>query len=256
MSTQAFNGTYLKPLFHQIEQLRTDGAYRPLPAPVRSSSLATDDAPLGPYAAAHLICTSYTAGLAHADALRRLTLAGEVDPTSPFTLLRGALENFATGIWLLTGPDRSERRRRALSLWDEDMRNRYQHEQDTGQVPAPPGMSGAQRCDEIRSLASQLALAPLTAPKTHAILLEAAPAAGLTAVRVGAAWRAASGFAHGRYWPNLRASQPHAALAADDRGVHTFALVIDEDQHKPLAQYCCTMLNWLQESYRARSTAH
>ncbi|MFF7977403.1 hypothetical protein [Streptomyces sp. NPDC007905] len=41
------------------------------------------------HSAAHLIRSSYSAGLAHADALRRLT-AGEVDPTSPWTLLRGA----------------------------------------------------------------------------------------------------------------------------------------------------------------------
>ncbi|WP_406210884.1 hypothetical protein OG331_51495 [Streptomyces sp. NBC_01017] len=183
MSTQAFNGAYLLPLFQEIEQLRDEGAYRQLPKPAPSSSLAADDAPLGAYATAHLIRAAYTAGLAHADALRRLTLAGEVDPTSPWTLLRGSLENLATGLWLLSGPDRAERRRRALSLWDEDMRNRHQHEQDTGHTPAPGGMTGAQRRAEIRALADQLGLAPLTAPKAHQIILAAAPAAGLTAVR-------------------------------------------------------------------------
>ncbi|MDQ0784562.1 hypothetical protein [Streptomyces sp. B3I8] len=104
MSTQAFSGAYLLPLFHAIEQARADGAYRQLPDPDPASSLAADDAPLGPYAAAHLIRASYTAGLAHADALRRLTAAGEVDATSPWTLLRGALENFVTALWLLDGP--------------------------------------------------------------------------------------------------------------------------------------------------------
>ncbi|MFE5406953.1 hypothetical protein ACFQ9Z_37880 [Streptomyces sp. NPDC056580] len=215
---------------------------------------AADDAPLGPYAAAHLIRTSYTAGLAHADALRRLILAGEIDPTSPWTLLCGALENFATGLWLLEGSSRDERRRRALSLWDEDMRNRHQHEQDTGHLPTGGGTTGAQRRADIRAIADGLGLAPLTAPKTHQILLAAAPAAGLTAVTVCAAWRAASGFAHGRYWPNLRASQPRAAREGTD-GVHTFALVIDEDQHRPLAEHCHTMLRRPQERYHARATA-
>ncbi|MFJ4950776.1 hypothetical protein [Streptomyces sp. NPDC088760] len=98
MSTQAFQGAYLMPLFHAVEQDRGDGAYRQLPAPDPASSLATDDAPLGPYAGAHLIRASYTAGLTHTDALRRLTVAGEIDPTSPWTLLRGALENFATAL--------------------------------------------------------------------------------------------------------------------------------------------------------------
>ncbi|MEW2077270.1 hypothetical protein AB0941_27255 [Streptomyces sp. NPDC013433] len=51
MSTQAFNGAYVLPLFSEIEQARVDGASRPLHAP--ASSLATDDAPLGLYAASH-----------------------------------------------------------------------------------------------------------------------------------------------------------------------------------------------------------
>lgn len=67
------------------------------------------------------------------------------------------------------------------------------------------------------------------------------------------AGRAASGFAHGRYGRNRRASQPRAALPADDNGVHTLALVIDEDQHQPLAHYCDTMLNRLQGTYHARA---
>ncbi|WP_406368210.1 hypothetical protein OG788_46900 [Streptomyces sp. NBC_00647] len=255
MSTQAFNGAYLLPLFETIEQARGEGAYRQLPAPHPASSLAADDATLGPYAIAHLVQNSHTAGLAHADALRRLTVAGEVDPISPWTLLRGALENFATGLWLLDGAGRDERRHRALSLWDEDMRNRHQHEQDTGHQPSGAGKTGAERRAEIKDIADRLGLPPLTRPGTLQILLAAAPSAGLTAIKVGAAWRAASGFAHGRYWPNLRASQPRAAFQADN-GIHTLALVIDEDQHRPLAQYCHSMLRRLQEHYTARAQAH
>lgn len=55
MSTQAFNGAYLQPLFQTIEQARGEGAYRQLPVPHPASSLAADDAPLGPYAIAHLV---------------------------------------------------------------------------------------------------------------------------------------------------------------------------------------------------------
>ncbi|MFE4960742.1 hypothetical protein ACFRCW_44215 [Streptomyces sp. NPDC056653] len=134
------------------------------------------------------------------------------------------------------------------------MRNRQQHETDTGHLPSGGGMTGAQRRAEIRALADWLGLAPLTAPRTHQILLSAAPAAGLSVVKVCAAWRAASGFAHGRYWPNLRASQPRAAIAGDD-GVHTVAFVIDEDQHRPLTEYCRVMLLRLQERYEVRAQA-
>ncbi|MGW4198846.1 hypothetical protein [Streptomyces sp. NPDC005004] len=112
--SQAFQGAYRLPLFHAIEQARGEHAYRQLPVPAPTSGLAADDAPLDLYCAAHLIQNSYTAGLAHADALRRLTAADEIDPTNPWTLLRGALENFATGLWLLDGTGRSGRRRRAV----------------------------------------------------------------------------------------------------------------------------------------------
>lgn len=152
-------------------------------------------------------------------------MAGEVDPIRPCSLLRGALENFATGLWLLDGVGRDKRRHRALSLWDEDMRNRHQHEEDTGHRPSRAGKTGAERRAEIKDIADRLGLPPLTRPGTLQILLAAAPSAGLTVIKVGAVWRAASGFAHGRSWPNLRASQPRAALQADN-GIHTLALVI------------------------------
>ncbi|MFB6755716.1 hypothetical protein ACFCX6_32920 [Streptomyces sp. NPDC056353] len=181
-------------------------------------------------------------------------MAGEVDPISPWSLLRGALENSATGLWLLDGVGRDERRHRALSLWDEDMRNRHQHEEDTGHQPSGAGKTGAERRAEIKDIADRLGLPPLTRPGTLQILLAAAPSAGLT-VKVGAVWRAASGFAHGRYSPTLRASQPRAALQADN-GIHTLALVIDEYQHRSLAQYCHSMLRRLHEHYTARAHAH
>ncbi|MGA5424919.1 hypothetical protein [Streptomyces lavendulocolor] len=250
-----FKFAYLEPLFEDIVGLREEGAYRQLPAPQASSSLATDDAPLGMYSASTLIRSSFTAGVAHADALRRLVLHGEVDPTSPWTLLRGALENFATGVWLLSGSGRSERRRRALSLWDEDMRNRHQHERDTGYQPDVGGMTGAQRRGQIRAIADRLSLAPLTAPKANQVLLDAAPAAGLTAVKVCATWRAASGFAHGRYWPNLRVSMPIDAVRGGPDH-YLAALVIDESEHRKLAQYTRALLQNVQARYLARSTTH
>ncbi|MFF2206171.1 hypothetical protein [Streptomyces sp. NPDC058145] len=54
----------------------------------------------------------------------------------------------------------------------------------TGHLPCGGGLAGAQRLAEIRALADQLGLAPLTASRSHQILLTAAPAAGLTAVKV------------------------------------------------------------------------
>ncbi|MEU7101844.1 hypothetical protein AB0A66_26425 [Streptomyces longwoodensis] len=44
------------------------------------------------------------------------------------------------------------------------MRNRQQHETDTGHLPSGDGLSGAQRRTEIRALADHFGPVPLTAP--------------------------------------------------------------------------------------------
>ncbi|MFK0238556.1 hypothetical protein [Streptomyces vinaceus] len=130
--------------------------------------------------------------------------------------MRGALENFATAVWILGGNDRTERRRRTLALWREDMRNRAQHEEETDHQPGPGGKTGRERRQDIADIALSLGIptASLSKPEAGKIIEAAAENAGLKAREVSAAWRAASGFAHGRYWPNLRASMPSTPCAA------------------------------------------
>ncbi|MFC8175551.1 hypothetical protein [Streptomyces sp. NPDC057325] len=254
--SREFKYACLQPLFKDVEQRRGPGAYRQLPAPDPSSSLATDDKPLGMYAAATLIRSSYSAGLAHADALRRLAQAGEIDPQSPWTLLRGALENFATAAWILGGGDRGEHRRRALALWREDMRARARHEEDTAHIPEPDGMSGRERRQEIADLALSLSIpvSSLAKPEAGKVIAEAARSAGLREREVSAAWRAASGFAHGRYWPNLRTATP-AGAAQSGPDHHLIALVLDETRHRPPAQHTRALLHHLEEQYKARAAS-
>ncbi|WP_338907071.1 hypothetical protein [Streptomyces nigra] len=244
---------YLLPLFDAVTPYRAEGHFRQLPEPAPRSSLATDDSPLKHYAGNHLIRTSFAAGLFHVDALRRLvTDSGQIDPSSPWTLLRGALENFATAVWLLSGKDRSERRTRALALWDEDMRNRGQHERDVQHVVTGQGKSGAERRQEIEQLATALSLTPLPSPKAGAIIEAAAKEAGLNPVRVRASWRVASGFAHGRFWPNLRAAEARGAIPTADG--YLVAMVINDDELERLAKACLKLLEHAEGRYAARNS--
>ncbi|MGW4493556.1 hypothetical protein [Streptomyces sp. NPDC004376] len=246
---------YLQPLFTEVQSLRGEDAYHQLPAAQPSSSLAADDAPLGSYSALTLIRNSFTAGLAHADALRKIVVHGEIDPTSPWTLMRGSLENFATAAWLLEGKNRTERRSRSLRLWREDMRNRAQHEEDTSHIPEPGGKTGRERVQEIDDLAISLGISDVRAKPAAGMLIgEAAAGADLEPQQVTAAWRAASGFAHGRYWPNLRMSTPRDATQ-DGPDRYLVALVIDEQQHRPLTHYTYTLLQHVQTRYMARAAA-
>lgn len=244
---------YLLPLFQAVAPYRADGHFRQLPEPAPRSSLATDDAALKPWGGSILIRTSFAAGLFHVDALsRNVTMTGQIDPSSPWTLLRGALENFATAVWLLSGKDRSERRARALALWREDMRNRGQHEKDVQHVVTGQGKSGEQRRQEIEQLATTLSLDPLPGHQAGAIIAAAAKEAGLDPVRVQASWRVASGFAHGRFWPNLRAATPRSAIPTADG--YLVGMVINDDELERLAKACLTLLEHTTQRYAARAT--
>ena len=248
------NMAFFSPLFEAAEAAVGDGYIRPLPEPAPGSTLANDDAPLGIWRSSLLVRNSWNAGISHVFALCRLVaVASHVDPNSPWTLLRGALENFSTAAWLMSGV-RGERQHHALSLWAEDMRNRGQHENDTEFVPKAPGKTGSERRQEVRQVAARLSLPQLTAPKAGDIIKVAARAATLDPTETLASWRVASGFAHGRYWPLLRASDPRAATP--NQYGHLIALVMADEQVKPLSDACLTLLNFVADRYAERSTGH
>jgi hypothetical protein len=153
----------------------------------------------------------------------------------------------------MTGANQSERRRRALCLWAEDMRNRGQHEDDTQHVPRDGGKTGNERRQDILKLGIDLGLGALANPKAGDIIKSAAKAAGLDATSIQASWRVASGFAHGRYWPNLRAAELQGiALMA---GGVLAKVAVDDAELKKLADACRDLLKSAERRYTARCTS-
>ncbi|MEV6859369.1 hypothetical protein AB0M89_37060 [Streptomyces microflavus] len=247
--------SYLTPLFKAAAAYREDDHFLSLPEVAEHSSLAKDDEPLGARGAAKFVRSSFEAGLIHVEAFAQLvTVAQHVDPHSPWTLLRGALEDFATAAWLLAGQNREERRHRVLRLWAEDFRNRDQYERDTNHVPGPGGKSGAERREEVKHLAQTLGLPKLTKPEATRIIYEAAASAGLAPTPTQALWRVASGFAHGRFWPDLRASKIRNGIPLPDGGalVH---IVVDDIRLEEMAETCRKLLEHTASQYTAASSA-
>ncbi|MEU0206625.1 hypothetical protein [Streptomyces canus] len=114
-------------------------------------------------------------------------------------------------------------------------------------------MTGAQRRAEVRAIADHLALAPVAAPRTHQILLAAAPTAGLTGARVGAAGgrppappTAATGPTCAPPSPARPSPGPTASTPLLWSSART------STGHWP---YCRIMLRRLQEHYNARAQA-
>ncbi|HEV2634514.1 MAG TPA: hypothetical protein VGX23_05175 [Actinocrinis sp.] len=245
--------SYLLPLFIAVKPWSGPDGEIPRPGAQPRSSLAADDVSLGSWRVSILANSTLSAGLMHVHALIQLvTVAKVVDPYSPWTLLRAALENFATSAWLLSGT-RNERWGRALSLWHEDFHNRAQHEQDTGRRPSGPrAKSGEQRRNEVKALADSLGLA-IQKPGAGQIITIAAGYAGLNADQTRASWRVASGFAHGRFWPNMSAAQPWGATPLSDG--YLFALVLNDNELERLANACKALFEYALSRYQARSLA-
>lgn len=104
--------SYLVPLFAAAAAHRADDHFTLLPEPAAHSSLATDGEPLKPLGLRQVRPVLLLRFLMHVEALTKLvTVAGQIDPFSPWTLLRGALENFATAVWLLDGRTMTSRPR-------------------------------------------------------------------------------------------------------------------------------------------------
>ncbi|MFE0134051.1 hypothetical protein ACFWY6_21175 [Streptomyces sp. NPDC059037] len=246
--------SYLGPLFDAAAVHRADDHFVPPPEPAVGSSLAQDDEPLKSWGVANFVRSSLTAGLFHVEALNKLvTVVRKVDPYSPWTLLRCVLENFATAVWLLEGQTCDGRRHRALSLWDEDFRNRAQHEADVHHVvTGPDEKTGEQRRQEVKQLADNLGLCPLSTPRAGEIIVTAASTAGLDPEQTRASWRVASGFAHGRFWPHLRAAEPTGVVSTP--GGRLISFQVDDKQLESLATACRTLLEHTARQYASRST--
>jgi hypothetical protein len=248
----------LTQLFSRIEPYISEDGVVPLPEPEPRSSLAADTTSLRGKWITTPIHSSFSAGIEQAYMLQRTIVDLKIIGTvAPYALLRSALENFAHMTWLLDGSSRDERRIRALQTWAHDMKERSKHEREMGYVPQPPAKSGSDRRDEIIDLAARLGLpesrvgANLT---TYDVIRSVAQSAGYTATEPLAAWRMASGFVHGRFWPNLRASEPTALLPM--KGGVGVRYVIDDEKFDEVAKWCDRFLERATSLYFKRARNH
>lgn len=174
------------------------------------SLLASDDEASGPYRVSYVVHSGLISGIDHLHALKSLVLdAGVLHVAAPFSLIRGALENFATAAWVLNGQTQAERVSRALRWQAKDIK-------DSDRATSGKGIPGARPLEDRWGPLDEVA-------DTHSLgrayrngytsteAVEAAEAA-FPDLRFGVLfpWQLCSGFAHGRPW---------AIYGASERGV-------------------------------------
>ncbi|RFS85974.1 hypothetical protein D0T12_04865 [Actinomadura spongiicola] len=257
MTKQTLTCPNLSKLFGRIEGYAGEENVVYPPPPEPRSSLAADANTLQGKWFTTPIYTSFGAGVEQVYVLRRnITELEWLGTVYPYALLRSALENFAHVAWLLNGKTRDERRTRALQTWAYDFEQRGKYEDEIGHAPEPPAKRGSERRGEILQLAKDLGLPDnRVGAKLNMVdmIKRAAEDAGFTPSEPVAAWRMASGFVHGRVWPNLRASEPTGAVAID--GGAWIRFVISDEKLDEIALWCDRFLAHSLDVYRKRRQA-
>ncbi|HET9082018.1 MAG TPA: hypothetical protein VFO01_16095 [Trebonia sp.] len=197
-------------VFRLVGQWRKRTETAPLPPPP-GSSLYGDDKATDPYQISHAVSGALLSAVDHMDALRALILdAHIVHARAPFTLLRAALENSATAVWLLAPDRRDDRALRRLRLQWADSRD---GESAETLFAAEPRLSKANWTATLKGIGqargwSEDQLKAITNGKvTYTEIVrtaaEEAYDADITERDALFCWREASGIAHAKFWAML-----------------------------------------------------
>lgn len=173
------------------------------------SALRGDDARVHPYNTSHAVWSALSHGVDHVHAVRSLLRdARALHNYAPYTLLRAAIENAATAVWLLAPINRAERVERRLRLAVSDINGGEEVKELIGQ-PGP--RSKTERMQQIRSLAAGMSgvnVDRAAAPIGYRKIVEAAgEQIELGADHTRLLWHMGSGIAHGDLWATVSAAQ-------------------------------------------------
>jgi hypothetical protein len=218
------------------------------PGPAIGSSLRKDDEVTDPYQLSHAAIGALVSAVDHLDAVRALVQdAGILHARAPFTLLRAALENSATAVWLLAPANRNERVLRRLRLqWADALDGEVAH-QVVGAAPrlSRDGWKGKlQAVARARGLPDEQVQAVTGRPVSYSGIVKAAgdeaQDSDLTGQDALFCWMLSSGIAHAKTWavlssvldrvevpgvPGVAENQVGLMLSASDKAVTLIASV-------------------------------
>jgi len=227
---------------------------QPTPEVEPGSSLYGDARKSPSLQVAHAAWNGISHSVDHLHALQALMLDAQIlNIYAPFTLVRSAMENAATAVWLLEPPQRPERLRRCLKLARHEAWESGQVHKLLPAVALKGIRSAQQRLDEIRALAVQLHLDPdeiagqFSYERVIRTVGEATGVGGDLSVLM---WRFGSGFAHGRYWASFSLLQREEFAGQD--GVVNIRLTNDVDKVLSFAGFPFAFTNRALQLYEQR----
>lgn len=222
------------------------------------SSLAGDDSASSPYQVSQVVISSMTAGVDHLHALKVLVRDARVlHNLAPFSLARGALENLSLAFWVLQPAARDLRIERALRWW-------AQNHKDAEKATAPRGVPNSlaepklQKLEAVARIRPGISVHPRTGIRSGHSSTEAVKCAeehAKTARSVLFLWQLCSGFAHGRAWARLGASE-REQVSGSESGVVQLKLTANETAVIWAASTAMHLLTDVLRTYDQRADAH
>ncbi|WP_220659419.1 hypothetical protein [Tsukamurella sp. TY48] len=212
-------------------------------------TLGVDDQLLHPFRASEAVRHVINAAIDQLHGIKTTVVDAQVIHLGvSATLARGALENAATGLWLIGPADRTERLKRVLRWHAQDYYDRNAYVVEAGTRNPQRAARFAEHSRILQEVVSRNGCAPL--PSGGVKITE--PLRGCaddTEVLVMQKWMIASGFAHGRPWAH-QGFLDHQLISENERlPIYTYAPRRDVTQDLPLAA-----LALLEDLLRLRET--
>jgi hypothetical protein len=180
-----------------------------------NSELAGDDAVSTPYHVSHSARWCLNSGVEHLHALKALVIDAElIHSAASYSLVRGALENFAAGFWILHPSERRVRVEHGLRWWMKNFRDQDKATSTAGMPDDKPVAPKLAATIQIGK-AADCDMKELKSPYFSTPVLEYADQHS-SAIHPHLIWQICSGFAHGRPWASLGMNNRETQQTAQD----------------------------------------
>jgi hypothetical protein len=244
-------------LFNRIDELLR---LRQSPAAFEvyeGSVLAADDVASTPYEVSHGVHRHLDTAIDHLLAIKLLAVDAGVLPTyGAFTLLRAAVENFASAMWLLRGEDCRERVLRELRFQHANLNALAQSDKLVAQAVQQTGRATAtaqDRMDRVRRVAGRngLTMKEVKAKPDWRQIVKALGVDEATEATAEYLWKACSAFAHGDPWPSI-AFLDREELPGSDQKVAQLRLTVSFANLTPMLELAVSMAGLVLRAFDAR----
>jgi hypothetical protein len=188
------------------------------------SELADDDDASNPYQVSHCARACLNAGVNHLHALKSLIFGAPIlHGAADYSLIRGALENFAAAFWVLHPLDRSDRIEHALRWM---VKNFKDQDKATAELNLPNYVPLDANLDKVVAVGEQAACEHQDILRGYYSTTVLKYAEQHSSANPYLMWQVCSGFAHGRQWANIAMSALKIGPTTED-GLVTVSFTTD-----------------------------